>query len=94
MLQNNERPGWLGQDAGLQMRANAMKHKLNDDTTMDGIMRQTPAAIRVVLQYGMLCVGCPIATFHTVSEAAHEHELDEDRLRRDLQAAIDAGNAD
>ncbi|RTL97355.1 MAG: DUF1858 domain-containing protein [Hyphomicrobiales bacterium] len=71
-----------------------MKRKLNDDATMDGIMRETPAAIRVVLQHGMLCVGCPIASFHTVSDAAREHDLDEDQLRRDLEAAIDASGAD
>lgn len=69
-----------------------MKRKLNDDATMDAIMRETPAAIRVVLQHGMLCVGCPIAPFHTVSEAALEHDLDEDQLRRDLEAAVDAGD--
>ncbi|MGT2466213.1 DUF1858 domain-containing protein [Mesorhizobium atlanticum] len=52
------------------MRAGKMKRKLNHDATMDGIMRQTPAAVRVVLQHGMLCVGCPIASFHTISDAA------------------------
>lgn len=82
------------QDAGLYMRTNAMKRKLNDDTTMDGIMRETPAAIRVVLQHGMLCVGCPIASFHTVSDAAREHDLDEEQLRRDLQTAIESGDVD
>lgn len=68
-----------------------MKRKLNDDATMDGIMRETPVAIRVVLGRGMLCVGCPIASFHTVSDAAREHDLDEDQLRSDLEAAIGAG---
>jgi hybrid cluster-associated redox disulfide protein len=76
-----------------KMRTGKMKRKLNDDATMDGIMREAPAAIRVVLQHGMLCVGCPIASFHTVSDAAREHDLDEDQLRCDLEAAIDAGGA-
>ncbi|MDG4853704.1 MULTISPECIES: DUF1858 domain-containing protein [unclassified Mesorhizobium] len=71
-----------------------MKRKLDDDATMDGIMRGTPAAIRVVLQHRMLCVGCPIASFHTISDAAREHDLDEDRLRRDLEAAMDLDNPD
>jgi hybrid cluster-associated redox disulfide protein len=67
-----------------------MKRKLNADATMDRIMRETPATIRVVLQYGMLCVGCPIASFHTVFDAAREHDLDEDQLRHDLEAAIES----
>ncbi|WP_292591174.1 DUF1858 domain-containing protein [Mesorhizobium sp.] len=94
LFQSNEHTGKPVQDAGLYMRTNAMKRKLNDDTTMDGIMRETPAAIRVVLQHGMLCVGCPIASFHTVSDAAREHDLDEEQLRRDLQTAIESGDVD
>ncbi|WP_202324480.1 DUF1858 domain-containing protein [Mesorhizobium sp. 113-3-9] len=67
-----------------------MKRRLNADATMDGIMRETPATIRVVLQHGMLCVGCPIASFHTVFDAAREHDQDEDQLRHDLEAAIES----
>ncbi|MGN6142072.1 MAG: DUF1858 domain-containing protein [Mesorhizobium sp.] len=58
------------------------------DMTMDEIMRRWPATIRVVLRNGMLCVGCPIAPFHTLAEAAREHELDEVALRRALEAAV------
>ncbi|PDQ23074.1 hypothetical protein CN311_00400 [Mesorhizobium sanjuanii] len=65
-----------------------MKHKFSDDATMDEIMSRSPAAIRVVLQRGLLCVGCPIASFHTVSDAAREHDLNEEQLSSDLQAAI------
>ena len=71
-----------------------MKRKFSDDATMDEIMRRSPAAIRVVLQHGMLCVGCPIASFHTVSEAAREHGLNEESLRFDLHAAIKRTEAD
>ncbi|WP_287113560.1 hypothetical protein [Mesorhizobium sp.] len=35
-------------------------------------MRKWPATVAVVLSYKMLCVGCPIGTFHTVTEACHE----------------------
>lgn len=67
-----------------------MKHKFSDDATMDEIMSWSPAAIRVVLQHGLLCVGCPIASFHTVSDAAREHDLNEEQLSSDLQAAIES----
>ena len=58
------------------------------DMTMVEIMRRWPATIRVVLRNGMLCVGCPIAPFHTLAEAAREHELDEVALRHALEAAV------
>lgn len=56
-------------------------------------MRSAPATIRVVLRHGMLCVGCPIASFHTIADAAREHDLDEGQLRRDLEAEIDRSDA-
>ncbi|TIS87844.1 DUF1858 domain-containing protein [Mesorhizobium sp.] len=71
-----------------------MKARFNDDTTMDAIMRGWPATIRVILQHGMLCVGCPIAPFHTVFDAAREHGVNEERLHRDLRAAIERADAD
>ena len=61
-----------------------MKPRFDHDMTMDTIMRRWPGSIRVILGHGMLCVGCPIASFHTVSDAAREHLLDEDLLVADL----------
>jgi hybrid cluster-associated redox disulfide protein len=63
------------------------------DMTMDEIMRRWPLTIRVVIRSGMLCVGCPIASFHTVSDAAREHGLDEALLRSDLEAAASSGGS-
>lgn len=65
-----------------------MKPRFNDDMTMDAIMRQWPGTIRVMLGHGLICIGCPIASFHTVSDAAREHRLDEDVLLRDLMTAM------
>lgn len=81
------------QDVRFQTRASSMKRKLSDDATMDEIMHGSPAAIRVVLQHGMLCVGCPIASFHTVSDAAREHDLNEEQLSCDLRAAIESAGS-
>jgi hybrid cluster-associated redox disulfide protein len=63
------------------------------DMTMDEIMRRWPLTIRVVIRSGMLCVGCPIASFHTVSDAAREHGLDEALLRCDLEAAASSSGS-
>ena len=43
---------------------------------VDDVMRGSPKTIRVFLQFKMGCVGCPIATFHTVDDACREHEID------------------
>ena len=39
------------------------------------IMSRWPSTIRVFLDRKMHCVGCPIAPFHTLVDAAEEHSL-------------------
>jgi hybrid cluster-associated redox disulfide protein len=40
------------------------------------VMNRWPATIRVFLDFKMGCIGCPIATFHSVDEASQEHDID------------------
>ena len=47
-----------------------------DDMTVAEIMSRWPATIGVFMAYEMRCIGCPIAIFHTLAEAAREHRLD------------------
>lgn len=62
--------------------------KLDPDMCMDDIMRKWPATIAVLIRHGMLCVGCPIAIYHTVTEACEEHGVNEDVFLRELLTAI------
>ena len=71
-----------------------MKRRYHDGMTMDEIMRLWPATIRVVLDHGLLCVGCPVAGFHTVEDAVREHGIDGARLRADLLAVIERAEPD
>jgi hybrid cluster-associated redox disulfide protein len=43
---------------------------------VDDVMRRKPATIRVFLDFKMNCVGCPIASFHSIEEACHEHGVE------------------
>jgi hybrid cluster-associated redox disulfide protein len=45
------------------------------DLMVDDVMRRWPSTIRVFLDFRMRCVGCPIATFHSVDEACDEHSV-------------------
>jgi hybrid cluster-associated redox disulfide protein len=58
------------------------------DMTMDAIMRTWPVAISVLIKHDMLCIGCPIATFHTLAEACRAHGIDEGVFVSDLGNAI------
>ena len=70
-----------------------MKKRYHDDMSMDEIMRLWPAAIRVVLDHGLLCVGCPIASFHTVDDAIREHGIEGKRFREALRAVVEGDRA-
>ncbi|AWM03278.1 DUF1858 domain-containing protein [Bradyrhizobium amphicarpaeae] len=50
------------------------------DDLVDNIMRTAPHTIRVFLAFRMACVGCPIATFHTVDDACREHGIDREKF--------------
>jgi hybrid cluster-associated redox disulfide protein len=53
---------------------------------VDDVMRGAPKTIRVFIEHRMGCVGCPIATFHTVEDACREHGIDRDAFLRALHA--------
>jgi hybrid cluster-associated redox disulfide protein len=50
------------------------------------VMRASPRTIRVFLRFRMRCVGCPIASFHTIEDACREHEIDRESFLRALAA--------
>jgi hybrid cluster-associated redox disulfide protein len=58
-----------------------------DDMTVAQIMSRWPATIGVFITYDMRCIGCPIAIFHTLAEAAGEHRLDLIRLTSAIRCA-------
>ncbi|MCB0137949.1 MAG: DUF1858 domain-containing protein [Caldilineaceae bacterium] len=58
--------------------------EINPDMTVDEIMRRWPATIRVFIRNRMLCIGCPIGSFHTVKDASEAHDLDELALSSEL----------
>jgi hybrid cluster-associated redox disulfide protein len=55
------------------------------DDLVDDIMRQSPQTIRVFLDFRMSCVGCPIATFHTIEDSCREHGVDVETFLAALQ---------
>ena len=58
------------------------------EQTVDDVMRRWPSTIRVFIEFRMHCVGCPIATFHSVEEACSEHGIDLEAFLRSLHRAV------
>lgn len=61
---------------------------LDPDMTVDEIMRRWPATIRVMIRNRMLCVGCPIGSFHTVIDACTAHDIDVEAFAQELLVAM------
>lgn len=66
-----------------------MRPTLLPEMCIDEVMRLWPSTIRVLLKKRMLCVGCPVRTFHTVRECGKVHGLDEAAFMEELLAAIE-----
>lgn len=52
---------------------------------MAEILSFRPGAFRVFLRNGMACVGCCLAAFETIGDAAREYGLDARRLLREIE---------
>jgi len=55
---------------------------------VDVVMRRWPTTIRVFLNFKLGCVGCPIASFHSVDDACREHGIDQMSFMAALRGAI------
>ena len=64
---------------------------IDEDMTVDQLMRHWPATIRVFLDFRMHCVGCPIASFHSVAEACGEHAVDPMKFLAALRGVVASG---
>lgn len=70
-----------------------MTTRYHDDMSMDEIMRIWPDTIRTILDHGLFCVGCPIASFHTVDDAIREHVIAGEEFTSSLHATMAKGRA-
>lgn len=52
--------------------------------TMADILRRWPQVGPALLAFGLPCMGCSMARFHTITEAARTHDVDEAALRQVL----------
>ena len=61
------------------------------DLSLMAIMDRWPQTFSVFIKHQMLCIGCTIAPFHTITDACREHNLEEGKIVAELIAAIKSG---
>jgi len=63
------------------------------DLSVGEIMTQWPETIGVFIAFNLHCIGCPIAVFHTLPDAAEEHGSDLGDLMLEIEGAIAGARA-
>lgn len=70
-----------------------MRHFRFDDPDLPlaDLMTRWPQTIPVFVRHRMLCVGCLISPFHTITDACSEYHLDQEAFIAELIQAVSAG---
>ena len=55
--------------------------------TISEVAKKNPKTAFVFMEYGLHCIGCPMAPDETIEEAVKLHRLDLDKLLKDLNEA-------
>ena len=63
---------------------------ITKDMLIGDLVRQYPEAIRILMQFGMGCVGCPSSQMESLEEAAYVHGFDADELMKALNKIVEA----
>lgn len=61
-----------------------MKPRITGKMTIKEIIEKYPKAAFVFIDYGLHCVGCPLAQSETIEEAVKLHRIDLEKLLKDL----------
>ncbi len=59
-----------------------VSEKINKDMTLGEIVAKHPQAARVMLSYGLHCIGCHVATWETLEQGAKAHGLNDEQVQQ------------
>lgn len=62
------------------LRAMDTSQRVTPDDSIEDLLARHPGAARVLVDYGMHCVGCVIAPFETIAEACANYGVPTDEL--------------
>jgi hybrid cluster-associated redox disulfide protein len=58
------------------------------DMTIDDALDAYPRLANLFVRHHMICVGCGIARFHTLRDAAEMYHLDPEQLRSEIEQVL------
>jgi len=63
------------------------KSAITKEMTIGEVIKKYPKTVFVFIDYGLHCVGCPMATPETIEEAVKLHQIDLKKFLKDLNKA-------
>ena len=58
------------------------------DTPIDEVLNRYPELASIFVRHHMICVGCAIARFHSIQDAALTYQTDPDLFLREMQLRV------
>ncbi|MEM0467411.1 MAG: DUF1858 domain-containing protein [Candidatus Thermoplasmatota archaeon] len=65
-----------------------VKEKITEDMTIREVIDKYPEVAMVFMKYNIGCIGCIAASFEKVKDIATVHQIDIQKLIKDLNAAV------
>lgn len=60
------------------------KPKITKEMTIKEVVQKYPQVVTVFIDYGLHCVGCPLAQGESIEDAVKLHQIDIEKLLEDL----------
>ena len=69
-----------------------MKFLVSQETTVKELLDDHPETLKVFMDLGLMCPGCPAEGFHTLADVVREYHLELNQLLRHFQKAMEDGS--
>lgn len=68
------------------------KEQITKNMLIGEVLNKHPELVGTFLENGMQCIGCSVATWETIEQAAAGHGIDADQLVKALNKAVGGGS--
>ena len=63
---------------------------ITKDMLIGEVLKKYPQLAETMLEHGMNCIGCHVASWETIEQASEWHDIDVDKLVKELNEKIEA----
>jgi len=65
-----------------------VKEKITKDMLIGEIVKKHPQSVQIMLEHGLHCVGCHVATWETLEQGAAGHGINVNKLVDELNKSV------